>query len=342
MLLAQASATRSVDRSRRLAGLVVAAGLCAALPGLAQQTRRDGPRTEIEWIQAARVAAQRINFTGTIIYQAGGEITSSRITHVFDGTRSHERIQTLDGKPREYLRYRSEHGDEVQCLIPEAKKILVETRSVEESFPGLANASPDEVLRRYQARLGPIERVAGFDAQSLALDPRDSLRYAYRLWLERVTGLLLRAQTLNERRDVIEQIGFSDLKIGDRIDRSLLKPAWSVEGWSVVKSQYKQTSLASHGWVVPAPDGFRKTKEVARRIGASDAMQVVFTDGLATVSVFIEPGSHVMEVDPAVRTNGPTSVFSRRVGDALVTVVGEVPAGTVRAVAQSVEFRAAR
>ena len=129
--------------SRRWFGvLLVAAAAGAAMHAHAEEARRETPRTEAQWIQAARNAAQRINYTGTIIYQAGGEITSSRITHVFDDGQSHERIQTLDGKPREYLRKRSDSNDEVQCLIPESKKIVVETRSVEESFPALSSASP--------------------------------------------------------------------------------------------------------------------------------------------------------------------------------------------------------
>jgi sigma-E factor negative regulatory protein RseB len=324
-------------------GALVIAGACwvPAQSG-AQDARRDAARTEAQWIQAARTAAQRINYTGTIVYQAGNEITSSRITHVFDGTRSLERVQTLDGKPREYLRKRSASDDEVQCLIPESKKILVEKRSVEEAFPGLSNASPDEILQRYEAKVGAVERVAGIEAQALALEPRDALRYAVRLWLDRSTGLLLRAQTLNERGEVIEQIAFSDVRIGDRIDRAALKPAWSVDGWSVVRSDYRPADLVKLGWIVPAPDGFRKTKEVARRMHAAEALQVVFADGLATISVFIEPGSPVTEPPTAVRIHGPTAAFSRRVSDALVTVVGEVPPGTVRAVAQSVEFRGTR
>jgi sigma-E factor negative regulatory protein RseB len=308
----------------------------------AQEARREAPRSEAQWIQAARTAALRTNYTGTIIYQAGGEMTSSRITHVFDGSKSHERIQTLDGKPREYLRKRSDSDDEVQCLIPESRKIVVEKRSVEESFPALSSASPDEILQRYDAKLGPVERVAGIDAQALALEPRDNLRYAYRLWLDRATGLLLRAQTLNERREVIEQIGFSDVRIGERIDRAAQKPAWATDGWSVVRSDYRKTDLARQGWIVPAPDGFRKTKEVLRRMHATEAMQVVFADGLTTISVFIEPGSPVSEPSTEVRTHGPTSAYSRRVSEALVTVVGEVPPGTIRAVAQSVEFRGPR
>jgi sigma-E factor negative regulatory protein RseB len=334
---------RSPRTSRGWLGALVVAGVAwLPLGADAQEARREAPRTEAQWIQAARTAAQRINYTGTIIYQAGGDMTSSRITHLFDGAKSLERIQTLDGKPREYLRQRSDSDDEVQCLIPESKKILVEKRRVEESFPTLSNASPDEILQRYEAKLGTVERVAGFEAQSLTLAPRDNLRYAYRLWLDRATGLLLRAQTLNERREVIEQIAFSDVRIGERIDRSALRSAWVTDGWTVVRSDYRTVDLARHGWIVPTPDGFRRTKEVQRRMHGSDAMQVVFADGLATISVFIEPGSQVADPPSAVRTHGPTAAFSRRVSEALVTVVGEVPPGTVRAVAESVEFRGPR
>jgi sigma-E factor negative regulatory protein RseB len=336
-------AVRFLRTSRGWMGaLVIAAGAWMPLPGSAQDARRDAPRTEAQWIQAARTAALRVNYTGTIIYQAGGEMTSSRITHMFDGSKSHERIQTLDGKPREYLRKRSGSDDEVQCLIPEAKKIIVEKRSVEDSFPSLSSASPDEILQRYEAKLGPVERVAGFEAQLLALEPRDNLRYSYRLWLDRTTGLLLRAQTLDERKEVIEQISFSDVRIGERIDRSALKSPWSTDGWSVVRSEYRQADLAKLGWIVPTPEGFRRTKEVVRRMHSADAMQVVFADGLATISVFIEPGSALADPPDAVRVHGPTSAYSRRVSEALVTVVGEVPPGTVRAVAQSVEFRGPR
>jgi len=334
---------RSARTSRGWMGaLAVAASAWMPLQGFTQEARREAPRSEAQWIQAARTAAMRVNYTGTIIYQAGGEMTSSRITHMFDGSNSLERIQTLDGKPREYLRKRSASDDEVHCLIPESRKIVVEKRSVEDSFPALSSASPDEILQRYDAKLGPVERVAGFEAQALALEPRDSLRYAYRFWLDRSSGLLLRAQTLNERKEVIEQISFSDVRIGERIERSALKSPWATDGWSVVRSEYRKADLAKQGWIVPTPDGFRRTKEVVRRMHSADAMQVVFADGLATISVFIEPGSAIADPPDSVHVHGPTSAFSRRVSEALVTVVGEVPPGTVRAVAQSVEFRGPR
>ena len=256
----------------------------------------------------------------------------------------------MDGKPREYIRRRSGADDEVQCLIPETRRIVIEHRKVEESFPGLSSASPEEILERYTLKLGEVERVAGMECQMLTLEPKDNARYGYRLWVDRATGLLLKAQTFNERREVIEQIAFFDVRIGERIDRSKLRPAWSTEGWTVERSDHRKADLAEHGWLVPTPAGFRKTREVARRIGGADAMQAVFSDGLATMSVFIEPNSLLSGTSgmpglpsaDALQVHGPTSAYSRRVGDSLVTVVGEVPPATVRTLAGSVEFRGPR
>ena len=338
----------SFGRMRGIAStLVFAVGTLLGSATIAQESRA---RTDVQWIQAVRQAAQRINYQGTVVYQSSGEMRSSRITHLFDGTHSHERIQTLDGKPREYIRRRSDASDQVQCFIPETRRIVVEHRNVDESFPGLSNALPEEILERYTLKLGDIERVAGIECQMLTLEPKDSARYGYRLWVDRVSGLLLRAQTLNERREVIEQIAFTDVRIGEKIDRAKLRPSWSTEGWSIERSDYRKADLSQQGWLVPAPAGFRKTREVARRIGGSEAMQAVFSDGLATVSVFIEPHSLLsasgtasrMPSGDALQIHGPTSAFSRRVGDSLVTVVGEVPPSTVRSVAGSVEFRGAR
>lgn len=338
-----------VRRGRDFArALALATGTLLSVAASAQERAR----TDVQWIQTIREAALKINYQGTVVYQAGGEMRSSRITHLFDGTHSHERIQTLDGKPREYIRRRTEMSDEVQCLIPETRRIVIDYRKVEESFPGLSSASPEQILERYTLKLGDVERVAGIECQMLTLEPKDRARYGYRLWVDRATGLLLKAQTLNERREVIEQIAFSDIRIGERIDRSKLRPAWSTEGWSVERSDYRKTDLSQRGWNVPVPNGFRKTREVTRRIGASDAMQAVFSDGLATISVFIEPhsplappGASTMVPQAsadALQVHGPTAAFSRRVGDSLVTVVGEVPPATVRAVAGSVEFSGTR
>jgi sigma-E factor negative regulatory protein RseB len=323
--------------------LVVVAGVTTSSVARAQESaraERTGPeRSALQWIQAIQQAAIRVNYSGTIVYQAGGEMRTSRITHLYDGTSSHERVQTLDGKPREFIRLRTENNDEVRCLIPEARRVIVEHRAIDDPFPGMIGAPAEAILEHYGLKVGGVERVAGIECRVVKLEPLDALRYGYRLCVDSMTGLLMKAQTFNAQRQLMEQIAFTDIRIGERIDRARLKPAWPTEGWTVERSEYRQADLDKAGWSVPAPTGFRRIKEVARRVGTRDAMQVVFSDGLATVSVFIEPSAKDVEAGDTVLMTGPTAAYSRRVGDALITVVGEVPPAAVRSVAESVEFR---
>jgi sigma-E factor negative regulatory protein RseB len=327
--------------SRALWALLLAATAGAAF-AQNDRTRATTPRSEAQWLQAMQGAAQRVNYSGTLVYQRGAEVRASRIVHLFDGAVSHERVQMLDGAPREFVR----RGDEVQCIFPDARRVVIERRPGQESFPAITRADPAEILERYTLRLGDVERVAGVECQVIHVEPKDTLRYGYKLWVDPVTGLLLKAQTLNERQEVLEQMAFVDVRIGERVDRSQLKPSWPTEGWRIERSEHRSVDLARLGWSVAPPAGFRKMLEVARRFGPGPnagrtAMQVVYSDGLATVSVFIEPGA----AEPAaehVQSHGPTSAYSRRVADANVTVIGEVPPATVKAVAQAVEFRAPR
>lgn len=347
---------RAMPAGAWLFAVAVLTSICAGAQERAAQTQAEPPaRTPLEWVQAMQQAASRVNFSGTIVYQSGTEMRTSRIVHMFDGTNSHERVQTLDGKLREFIRLRTQNNDEVQCLFPETRRIVIEHRSVDEPFPGLIGATPEAILERYELKAGSIERVAGVECQILVLKPRDALRYGYRLCAERLTGLLLKAQTLGEKREVLEQVAFTDVKVGERIARSQLKPSWSVAGWTIERSDYRRVDLEKAGWIVPTPEGFRRTKEVARRMGTRDAMQVVFSDGMATLSVFIEPNAGAdaqsmpgkpaapaeaaKPADEETQVVGPTSAYSMRLGDAMVTVVGEVPAAAVRSVARSVEYR---
>lgn len=303
--------------------------------------RNESPRSELQWLQAIQAAAQRLNYSGTVIYQQGEEVRASRLIHVFDGHVVQERLQPLDGQLREFIR----RADEVQCLIPQARRIVIERRLTHDTFPAIATADPAEILDHYAVRLGDLARVAGVECQVIQIEPKDKLRYGYRLCVDRATGLLLRAVTLNDRNEVLEQMAFAEVRIGDRVDRNELKPSWSTEGWRVERTEQPSIDLAQQGWHISPPAGFRKLHEVMRSPWGQNVqrkvMQSVLTDGLANVSVFIEPGAQDA-VAEAAQSSGPTSVYARRVGDARVTVVGEVPMSTVKSVAKSVEFRAPR
>lgn len=299
-------------------------------------------RSETQWLQAIQSAAERLNYVGTIVYQRGGAMHSSHVVHYFDGTISHERLQLLDGKRREYVR----RDTEVQCLYPDSRRVRIEQRPSQDAFPAIGSGASAEILDYYRLSIGGIERVAGIDCRVIVLEPRDSLRYGHWLCAERRTALLLKARTFNEQQEPLEQMAFADLKISERIDLGQLKPSWSTEGWTVEKAEMQPANVERSGWQISAPAGFRRLRAVSRRMPRGDAektaMQVVYSDGLATLSVFIETGVGPPLPHDFARTLGPISAYTRRLDDARVTVIGEVPPATVRDVALSVTQRGAQ
>ena len=294
-------------------------------------------RSPVDWLRSIRAAAQRSNYTGTIVYQRGDEVHSSHIVHFFDGAAPVERVLTLDGRPREFIR----HGDEVQCLYPKSRRVVIEHAGPHTGFPALGQVGLSRVLEHYLLTVGDVERVAGIECRVLQLAPRDALRYGYRLWVEPGSGLLLKVQVLAGDDAVIEQIAFSDVRIGEPLNASEVKPSWSTAGWEVVRHPSHEIELSRQGWSITAPEGFHMLTEVERNLGNSsqEALQAVYSDGLATVSVFIEPGAASADPEPPPpQHHGPSSAFMRRVGDARVTVVGEVPPLTAQSIADSVRY----
>jgi sigma-E factor negative regulatory protein RseB len=324
-------------RARRVAFLL-ALTTAATLASNARAQGNTQARSDSDWLRAIQNAAHQLNYSGTIYYQQGSEVRISRIVHQFDGSASRERLQILVGERREYLR----KGEDVQCLLPDSKRVIEEKRPVGAIFPALSTAAPAEILRNYSLRRGPIDRVADAECQVIELDPKDGVRYGYRLWVERATGLLLRAQMLNEKQEVIEQMAFTDVRLNEPLDPARLRPSWSVDGWKVEKVETRPADI--NRWSLAVPDGFRPLNAVMRRLPgtiARDAVQAIYSDGLATFSVFIEPEQNGGVVSSAT-SRGSLNAFVYRAGDMTVTVVGEVPASTVRDVALSVKARSAR
>ncbi|MBP0596855.1 MucB/RseB C-terminal domain-containing protein [Herbaspirillum sp. LeCh32-8] len=312
-------------------------------PAVADEAAASSAQAQLKKLQSA---AQRLSYSGTFVYQQANQMRTSRITHVLAGKNELEKLEVLDGKPREYLR----NNDDVACYIPEAKTVLIEKRVTRDVFPAILGASPEDLANHYNVSMGPEERVAGRDCQAIVLEPRDKLRYGYRFWADKQTGLLLRAQTLDGRGEVVEQISFTQVEIGP-IDRARVRPSYAdTHGWRVERAAMSQVDLSA--WNVTPPSGFRKIQEVRRLIsdtppsGAAPAQskpserevsQIVFSDGLAAISVFIEPGSQNRN-EGAVQ-QGAMNIVGRRQGDYWLTVVGEVPAAAIRQVSNSIELK---
>jgi len=291
-------------------------------------------------LQKIADAARELNYAGTFVYQHGDQVETSRIVHFVDADNEYEKLETLDGPRREVIR----NNDEVLCYYPDAKIVRSDKRVARRTFPALLPEQLSSLTESYEIRKGEPERIGGFDSQSLVLEPRDGMRYGHKFWADTNSGLLLKARMLNERHNVIEQFSFTQVVIGAGVTREMVQPSFNTRfpEWRFERFANNTISEEESGWTVRNfPTGFRKMLEM-RRTRQGNAVLVthlVYSDGLAAVSVFIEPAATRNKVIEGLSQQGAINIFTRTVNDQVVTVLGEVPATTIMQIANSVSPR---
>lgn len=340
MLLRSLSVLTLACASLMPAGLALAQASGAAEPAGAGHSLQG-------WLFRINDAARYRSFQGTFVVSSGGAVASARIAHFCDGGNQFEHIESLDGQARHVFR----QNDLVHTLWPAKRVALVERREQLISFPAIAQSGEDRVADFYEVFRQDVDRVAGYVANVLTIRPKDGHRFGFRLWAEQATGLLLRADVLGERNEVIETSAFSDLTIGVRPQlETVLQPMKKLDGYRIVRPVLTPTSLEAEGWVLKhGVPGFRQVSCVNRPIdGGPDAdaqstpqqvLQAIFSDGLTYVSVFIEPYDANRHGRPLLASVGATQTLMRRHGEWWLTVVGDVPASTLRLFAQGLERR---
>jgi len=295
----------------------------------------------VDWLRKLHESSRRKAYTGTFVVSTAGAISSARIWHVCDGEQQLERVDTLTGPARTTLR----RNDEVVTFVPESRLTVLERREALSLFPATLQPSDLAVSEFYTLQaLATVERVAGLLADAHELLPRDDLRFGYRVWSERKTGLVVKLQTLNGDRHVLEQVAFSELNLSAPVKvEQLLRMMKNRPGYTVQNVSLTRTTPLEQGWRLRKPvPGFVSTGcHVRSNSSVSDPgkapMQWVFSDGLASVSVFVEPYDATRHGAESQMSSGATHSLSRRHGDFWVTLVGEVPAKTLAWFAQSLE-----
>ncbi len=334
---------------RSLAALAFALAAISGVPTAFAQTQSGAsaaPSNEVRaWLLRIHDAASRRNFQGTFVVSGGGSVASARISHFHDGPNQYERIESLDGRQRKVFRY----NDVVHTVWPASHVAMIEQRGLLSSFPALLQAGDDGLAEWYELRLEGVDRVAGHEADVLAVTPRDSYRYGYRLWADRASGLLLRADVIGEHGDALETSAFSEVSIGVRSQPdSIVQAMRRLDGYRVVKPVLSPTRLDAEGWSMrQVAPGFKLVSCVSRQMEApgepvADAasppvVQAIYSDGLTYVSVFIERYRAERHTHPMLAALGSTLTLSQRQGDWWVTVVGDTPPGTLKLFAAALE-----
>jgi sigma-E factor negative regulatory protein RseB len=260
-----------------------------------------------------------------------------RIIHRVEKGKVTERLVSLDGSGREIIR----NDEEVVCYLPDKRTVLVEKRTGNTSLLAAVPSYSESLEQHYSIeKVGKVTKTLGRKAQMIAVLPRDQYRYGYRLWLDEETAMPLKSQLNDRTGRVIEQILFAELNFRDRIPMSELKPAVSAEGYRWLRQDSQPVRVAGNiGWsVIRPPAGFRLTTWRIQAIAGSSApvRHLVFSDGLASVSVFIEPRGPQSAPMHGLARVGAAFAYSRDLDGHQVTAVGEVPAATVEAIAASV------
>ena len=305
-----------------------------------------------EWVSRWHRAAKSRSYVGTLVVSsAAGALSRARIAHTCAGPKQLERVESLTGVPRITYRW----GNEVHTFLPQTRTLRRENFDPAGGFPSLAQVQGTAVTEFYTAAYQGAERVAGLLADVVWLRPGDSLRFGHRIWSERDTGLVLKMQTLQADGAVLEQVAFSEVDLQAVVPLELLRrDMQATRGYRVVDVPMRKTSAAAHGWVLrQSVPGFvlvhcyahNSPSPVSRSLTAA-LLQCTYSDGLASVSLFIEPEGRA---DPGADTGtaqriagrwsmGATHVLSQPVGsEGWLTAVGEVPHDTLLQLAQGLE-----
>lgn len=325
---------------RSLVWLWLAAGFVSPL--VSAQTAPLQPEG-LQWLQRVSTAAQKLNFSGTFVYRNGSRSETSRIIHLVSNGNQMEKLEVLDGSPREVIRL----NDEVSCYLPDKQLVIVEQRSVKRGFPALLPASLAGLGEHYQVRKGGTERIAGFESQIIRLEPRDLWRYGHQLWVDTGTGLLLKADIFDARGEALESMAFTDLRIGEAIRPEALKPSFASaarESWQVRQARLRDLR-EEVPWVFRADlPGFRKQAALQRSLGKSgedlSMLHWVFSDGLVAMSVFISPLRSAAEGgEEGLQTMGALSVMKRVVDGHQIVVMGDLPPAAIQRFAEGIGVR---
>jgi len=299
-----------------------------------------------QWLMRLHTASRGRAYIGTFVVTTGQYMSSSRIWHVCDGQQQMERVDALTGEPRTTFR----RNDQVITFLPASRVAIRERRESLGLFPELLSQADASLVPYYRLKSIGRERVAGLVADVAQLLPVDALRFGYRIWTEQKTGLVIKLQTLDSTQAVLEQAAFSELQLGAPVIMAKLNTQMNAtQGYRLRNTELVTTTASQEGWQQTSMVAGFKTMNCNKRSDSSlpgsqgsqgSTLQCVFSDGLASVSLFIEPFDatrHLPAQQQAPLVMGATHVLMRHIGDWWLTVVGEVPVSTLVLFAQGLE-----
>jgi sigma-E factor negative regulatory protein RseB len=293
------------------------------------------------WLERMSAAMSQMSYQGTFVYIHDDDVETMRITHVTDETGVRERLYSVNGPHREVIRDRNG----VRCVLEDSASVVEDQVIGSSYFPELPLSIIDGDSSGYKLSIGKNIRIAGFIARRISISPTDKFRYGYALWLERHTGLLLKWVLFDSDHKPIAKLMFTDFAIGSAIDLDELESDTRAEDFVEIKTFSLHNSVVTQAnprWQ-PAklPPGF-DLASYSHQTGVGGVYEhMVYSDGLAAVSVYIEKSGSEASVNSGASQLGTNNAFTRTEDELQITVIGEVPAITVKSIANEIDLSGA-
>lgn len=286
-----------------------------------------------ELLERMATAMRELSYQGTFVYVRGGVVETMRITHVMDKDGVRERLYSVNGPRREVIR----DSNGVRCLLKDAASVEQNLVMADSYFPELPQSLFDDKINGYQMKIGGKARIAGLSARLVTFRPEDGFRYGYDFWLEEDTGLLLKWVLFKTGHKALAQLMFTELVTGDAVDLAELESESPAEDFVALRtiSPTQAVSIQSKPRWQPGklPPGFELTSH-RQEIGVNGIFEhSVYSDGLAAVSVYVEKHGGETTVSEGISRMGTNFAYSTKQNDLQITVIGEVPAITVKTIA---------
>lgn len=289
--------------------------------------------TPNEWLDRMSSVIKTIDFEGTVIRRRNGQSEALKVLHkIIDGV-VHEKIVTQEGNGLEIIR----NGNEVHCILPDRKSVLIEHWSDDSTLFSTLPASELRFGSEYDLSIVREERVAGRRALLLVIRPHDGYRFGHRIWLDKETAFPLRTELVAGDGALLEQLKFADIELGIEIPQASLTSSFNLDDytWYAEPARPEIVDVESDWMSDEIPVGFRllsTTQEIMENAD-SPITHIMYSDGLATVSVFIAAKQDGVVMERS--TVGASNSYSVERDNHLITAIGEVPPATVRRIAVS-------
>ncbi len=311
--------------------------VCLLMP-LSLAVAEQNQKSIQDWLEKMHSAAHSLNYEGIFVYGQHNQLSSMKIIHSVDETGERERLISMDGSGREVIR----DNNKVTCYLPDSKSMVVEKSRPRSNFPPSFPIDLQLLEKNYHLSLDGKGKVAGYVSQKINMLPKDQFRYGYHLWVEEKTGLLLKTHLVVEDDTPVEQFVFTQLRFHEQIPESMLQPVIDSSQFNryeaPIKKQLSNENSEMSWQVKQLPSGFQSDMKRMTTLPENlmPVEHLIFTDGLATVSVFIE---EMMDSENNLRGGshmGAVHAFGLELDDHYVTVIGEVPYVTVKMIGESV------